>query len=111
MQEYILINRVPANYGQEEAKEVSEAWKKLTDHWKEAELFVSSFVFPREGGVIAGTQVNVSIGNMLTDNLKIVSVIIIKANDFVSATELAKSSPILQQHGSVEVREIMNRPS
>jgi hypothetical protein len=35
--------------------------------------------------------------------------IVIRAEDFESAGVLAKSSPILQQLGSVEIREIMTR--
>jgi hypothetical protein len=57
MKEYILINRVPANYGQAEAKEVSEAWKKVTDHWRDDGIFVNSFVFP-------GPAINLT-GNLL----------------------------------------------
>ncbi|MDN5286748.1 MAG: hypothetical protein JWR38_3022 [Mucilaginibacter sp.] len=111
MKQFILINRVPSSYGLTEAKEVAETWKKVTDQWKTTEMFVASFVFPSEGNIIAGSPVNVSFGNSLIDNLKIVSVIIIRANDFDAAVELAKSSPILQQQGSIEIREIMDRPS
>jgi hypothetical protein len=110
MKQYILINRVPAEYGQNEAKVVAEAWKLLTDQWKAAENFVISFVFPGAGSIATGHPANVLIGNVLSENLKIVSVIVVKAEDMEQAAQLASLSPILRQSGSVEIKEIMDRP-
>ena len=110
MKEFILINRVPVGYGQAEAKEVAEAWKQLTDEWKETDRFINSFVFPAEGRVASGQPVSIVCGDVLADDLKIVSVFIIKAVDFDSAAGLAKACPILHQAGSVEIREIMAKP-
>lgn len=110
MKEYILINRVPANYGQAEAKEVSEAWKKVTDQWRDGGIFVNSFVFPGPAINLKGNLLDQKNGDFKTNDSKIVSMIVIKTEDCENAGVLAKSSPILQQQGSVEVREIMTRP-
>lgn len=106
MKEYILINRVPANYGKAEAKEVSKAWKKVTGQWRDNGIFVNSFVFPGPAINLTDNPLDQTNGDSQTSGSKIVSMIVIKAEDFESAGLLAKSSPILQQQGSVEVREI-----
>lgn len=110
MKEFILINRVPVGYGQTEAKEVAAAWTQLTDEWKQAGKFIISFVFPAEGSIVFGQPVSISVGNVFADDLKIVSVIVIKADNLGSGAEMAKASPILRQAGSVEIREIMDKP-
>ena len=109
MKEYILINRVPENYDRTEAQKINEAWNIVTNKWKEDEIFIYSFVFPNKGYEIAESDRVVNNGYVLTNKLKVVSVIVIKANDLESAVELAKACPILDQAGTIEVREIMER--
>lgn len=111
MKEYILINRVPENYDRTDAQRINEAWNDVTQKWKEDEIFVSSFVFPNEGFEISEIDRHVNKQYVLTNNLKVVSVIIIKAENVESAVELAKACPHIEQSGTVEVREVMARPS
>lgn len=110
MKEYILINRVPANYDRTDAQKINDVWNMTTNKWKTDGIFVSSFVFPSDGYLISQSDKVVNKGNGLTNNLKIVSVIILKANDYESAIELAKACPHIGQSGTVEVREVMQRP-
>lgn len=110
MKEFILLNRVPLNYGPEDAKTVIALWNALTDKWKANDIFVSSFVFPREGYVVSGSAKKVTKETVAANNLKMVSCIIIRATDFEHALELAKACPILEQGGSVEVSEVQARP-
>ncbi len=109
MKQYILINRVPESYSRTDARAVSDKWNSISDKWKAEEIFVGSFVFPSTGYVISDTERIVSHENALTGEQKVVSVIILKANDYESAVELSKLCPILEQSGSVEVREVMVR--
>jgi hypothetical protein len=110
MKEYILLNRVPLNYGGKEAKEVIETWNNVMGKYKADSIFVTSFVFPNEGYVISGSEKTVKKETVSANNLKIVSTIVIKAASYEEAIELAKAFPILQQGGTVEVSEIMSRP-
>ncbi|WP_069658697.1 YciI family protein [Arcticibacter eurypsychrophilus] len=110
MNEYILINRVPANYGRTDALKINDAWNLVTRRWKENQIFVSSYVFPNEGYLISESERIVSKGNVLFNNLKLVSVIIIKAENYESAVQLAKQCPHMEQFGTVEVRETLPRP-
>jgi hypothetical protein len=111
MKEYILINRVPANYDRTDAQKINDAWNITTNKWKADGIFVTSFVFPSEGFLVSTTDKIVQNGNVLSDNLKVVSVIVLKANDYESAVVLAKECPHFEQSGTVEIREIMSRPS
>lgn len=110
MKEYILINRVPANYDRNDAQKINEAWSILTNKWKENEIFISSFVFPNEGYEVSESDRVIIKGYVLTNKLKVVSVIAIKASDFETAVELAKACPILDQLGTIEIREVIPRP-
>lgn len=111
MKEFILLNRVPLNYGPDDAKAVIATWNNLTDKWKADGIFVSSFVFPREGYVVSGSAKNVTKETIASNNLKIVSCIIINAISFDEAVAQAKACPILEQGGSVEISEVQARPA
>ncbi len=110
MKEYILLNRVPSNYGPVEAKQVREAWDKVLKKWKSDSLFVISFVFPNEGYVISGSEKIAKKEIVLANNMKIVSTIILKAKNFEDIIELAKECPIIEQGGTVEICEVQPRP-
>ena len=111
MKEYILINRVPVTYSTEDAKLVTTQWNALTDQWKAAGSFVSSFVFPSTGFVISGDPKTTSHETVLAGGLQMVSTIILRASDYEEVLVLAGQCPILRQGGSVEVVETMKRLS
>ncbi len=111
MKEYILINRVPEYYDKSYAQKINDTWNIVTQKWKEDEIFVSSFVFPSEGYEISESERIINKKNVLTNNLKVVSLIILKADNYESAIELAKSCPHIDQSGTVEIREIILKPS
>jgi hypothetical protein len=106
MKEYILINRVPADYSLEDAKSVSALWNVLTDEWKTEGIFVTSFIFPSKGFVISDGGASVVKENIFNNGFKIVSTIILKASSYDELIEKAKKCPILQQQGMVEVVEL-----
>lgn len=109
MQEYILLIRLPLNYGPEQASAVRAQWTSLTDQWKTEGIFVTSFVFPSESYVVSGND-NVANGEVISNGLRVISSLIIKASGFDEALLLAKKCPILKQGGTVEVREVQPRP-
>lgn len=105
----MLLIHLPLSYGAKQASVVREKWTALTDQWKANAIFVSSFVFPGAGYVVAGKD-TVTNKDITTDGLKLISTIIIRALDFKEAIQLAKMCPILEQEGIVEVREVQPRP-
>jgi hypothetical protein len=110
MKEYMLIIRVPVNYSPEDAKSVTVLWDKLTDEWKAGGSFVTSFVFPSAGFVISDDGSTAGRETVVSNGLKIVSTIVLRAADYEEVIEKAKYCPILKQNGKVEVAEIMARP-
>jgi len=110
MKEFILLNRVPAGYSAAEANAVREKWNLVTDKWKADNVFVSSFIFPGTGQVISGNERSVKKEMVLSNDLRMVSTIVIRAADIDAAVALSKSCPILEQGGMVEVNEIQPRP-
>ena len=105
------MNHVPLNYGPAEAKEVISIWNALTDGWKRDNVFVSGFVFPNKGVSVSVKEPTQNAGLKYRTNLKVVSIIVVKARDLHEAVELAKLCPIVNQGGLVEVNEILQRPS
>src|SRR5947207_1396698 len=103
MKEFILLNRVPAGYVAAEANAVREQWHRVTEKWKADNIFVSSFFFPGTGHVISGDERTVKKDLVLSNNLRMVSTIIIRAADIDAAVALSKLCPILEQGGMVEV--------
>jgi len=109
MKEYMLLIHLPLSYGPDQASALREKWTALTDQWKANGIFVSSFVFPGESYIVAGTN-SVTQKDIVSNGLKVVSTIIIRASDFKEAVQLAQNCPILEQEGIVEVREVQPRP-
>lgn len=108
MQEYILLVRLPITYGPEQAGAVRAQWTALTDQWKADGIFVTSFIAPAEGYVVSGATAEK--GQVVSNELRIVSNIILRAPNLEAALALAKKCPILEQGGTVEVRECQPRP-
>lgn len=109
MKEFILFVRVPITYTTEQAKAVNPEWTLVTDKWKADGIFVTSFVCPYDGYVISGTDRVVKKGQVVSDNLKVVSNIILLSENLESAVELAKACPVLKYGGTIEVREVQPR--
>lgn len=109
MKEFILIVRVPSTYTTEKAREVNPKWDIVLAKWKADNVFVTSFVFPGESQVITGKHRNTKKEIVVAVNLKIVSSIILRAENIDAAVELGKMCPILDYDGTVEIREIPPR--
>lgn len=109
MKEYVLMVRVPTSYSTEDAKAVNPAWDKVVAQWKADSIFVTSFIIPSESYVVAGAERTVRKETVTSDDLKMVSTIILNAASFEEAIELAKASPILDHGGTVEIREARPR--
>lgn len=108
MKEYILLIRLPLEYGSEQASAVRAKWKTLTDQWKEDGIFVTSFIFPGESHVVLGNGKVVN-EEVVSNDLRVISTIIIRTENFEEALSLAKKCLILEQGGTVEVREVQPR--
>lgn len=109
MEEFILFVRVPITYTTEQAKAVNPEWTLVTNKWKADGIFVTSFVCPGDSYVISGTNRLVKNEPVADNNLKIVSNIILLAEDMKQAVELAKACPVLNYGGSIEVRAVQPR--
>lgn len=109
--EYILLVRVPLNYGPEQAKEVREQWNMLLDKWKAKGTYVTSFVYPNEGYLVTGSEKSVTKEAVISNNFKLVSNMILRAVNYEAALELAKECPVLEQGGMIEVKEVQPRPN
>jgi hypothetical protein len=109
MKEFILFVRVPITYTTEQAKAVTPEWNLVTDKWKADGIFVTSFVCPNDSYVISGTDRSVKKEPVVAGNQKVVSNIILLAENLESAVELAKVCPVLNYGGSIEVRSVQPR--
>jgi len=109
MKEFSLLVRVPVGYSNEQAKAVNPLWQTLLDKWKADGVYVISFVFPGESFVVAGTDRTVKPDTVISDNLRVVSNIILRAESMEEAIELAKACPILDHGGTVEIRACQPR--
>lgn len=109
MKEFILFVRVPITYTTEQAKAVTPEWNLVTDKWKADGIFVTSFVCPNDSYVISGTDRSVKKEPVVAGNQKVVSNIILLAENLESAVELAKVCPVLNYGGSIEVRAVQPR--
>lgn len=110
MKEFILLVRVPTTYSSEQAKAVNPKWDIVLAKWKADSIFVTSFIFPSEGYVLSGTDRLTKKEAVISENLKVVSSIILRSANLETAIELAKVCPVLDYGGTVEVREIPPRP-
>ena len=109
MKEFSLLVRVPVTYSNEQAKVVNPQWQKVLDKWKANGVYVISFVFPGESYVVAGPERAVKQDTVVSDNLRVVSNIILRAETMEDAIELAKACPILMRGGTVEIRACQPR--
>lgn len=108
MKEYILLIRLPLDYGSEHASAARPQWTALTDQWKAEGIFVTSFIFPGESYVVSGDS-SIIKEQVISDGLTVISNLVIRASNFDEALSLAKKCPILKQGGTVEVREVQPR--
>lgn len=109
MKEFILLIRLPQDYGSEQALAVREQWNALTGQWKADGTFVTSFVFPSKSYVISENG-KVTNEQVIANGRRIISCIVVKAPDIDAALSLGKKCPVLAQNGTVEVREVQPRP-
>lgn len=108
MKEFILLVRLPLEYGADQASAVRAQWTAVTDQWKSDALFVTSFVFPGESHIISNGD-KLSKEPATSDNRRLISCIVLKAADLKTALALANKCPVLAQEGMIELREIMPR--
>lgn len=106
MKQFSLLVRVPNSYGGEQAKAINPQWDKLIEKWKSDGVYILSFPFPGESYTVSGAEKITKKETVLSDNLKVVSNLVLQAKDMEQALELAKECPILPFGGTVEVREI-----
>ncbi|HEY0771901.1 MAG TPA: hypothetical protein VGD31_16360, partial [Sphingobacteriaceae bacterium] len=106
MKQFSLLVRVPDTYGKEQAQLAGPLWDKLIDQWKEEGVYILSFPFPGESYTVSGSEKIVRKETVLSNNLKVVSNIVLQSESMEQALDLAKSCPILLYGGTVEVREI-----
>lgn len=109
MKEFILLVRVPTTYSTEQAKAVNPKWDIVLAKWKADNTFVTSFVFPGESYVLSGAERLVKKEVVVSNNVKVVSNIILLAASLEEAVDLAKACPVLDHGGTIEVREIPPR--
>ena len=109
MKEFILLVRVPLTYSSEQAKEVNPKWEAVINKWKAGNVFVTSFAFPGNSFVLSGEDRAVNNNPVISDNLRLVSSIIVTAADSNIAINLAKLCPVLDYAGNIEIREIQQR--
>jgi hypothetical protein len=106
MKDFSLLVRVPITYTTEDAKTVGAHWDELLAKWKRDKVYVVSFAFPGKSHVITGPEKELTTVPVLSDNLRVVSNIVLRLPSIEDAIALAKEFPILAYGGSVEVREI-----
>lgn len=109
MKEFILVVRLPVTYTKQ-TTEVNEKWTKLLQKWKTDNVYVISFVFPSEGYVLSGSEIATKKESVVANNTRVVSSIVLLATDIEAAIELARAFPIFEFGGTVEVREVQQRP-
>jgi hypothetical protein len=102
--------RVPITYTPEQVVAANEVWKVLLDKWKQQNIYITSFPFPSDGSLVSGKEKTVTNGSVITNGFKVVSNIFLSAESEESAIELAKTFPVLEYGGSVEIRKIQQRP-
>ncbi len=105
LKKFVLVVRVPEAYGGEQAKAVNPEWDKAIDYWKAVGAYVESFAFPAKGYVISGSDKRADEGMITWGGQKVVSIVVLRAENIAQANELAKRCPILNHGGTVEVRE------
>jgi len=105
LKKFVLVVRVPETYTSEQAKKVGPEWDKTLEYWKAQGVYVESFAFPQPGYIISGRDKQAEAGMITWGGQKVVSIVVLQAENIAQATELAKRCPVLDYGGSVEVRE------
>jgi hypothetical protein len=103
--QFSLLVRVPISYTTEQAQAVGPQWDELLKDWKVKNLYFLSFAFPGASNVV-GADGTVSSKPVISDNLRVVSNIVLQCTNLDEALAQAQRCPILAHGGSVEVREI-----
>ena len=111
MKEFSFIVRVPLTYSREQVQQAGAIWNSLIEKWKSDGIYITSFPFPGEGYLVSGKNRETTKESVVSNNTRVVSNIFLKAEDFEKAIALAKTFPILDYEGTVEVREIPPRPA
>jgi len=76
------------------------------EEWKSKKIYVISFAFPGNSYVVSGAAQIITHESVVTNNLRVVSVIVLLAPGLEDACNLAKEIPVLAYGGSVEIREL-----
>ena len=105
LKKFVLVIRVPQSYDSEQAKKVGSAWDMTLESWKAEGVYVESFACPAPGYIITGQDRQVEPGLITWGGQKVVSIVVLQAENITQATALAKQCPILEHGGTVEVRE------
>ncbi|GGH00067.1 hypothetical protein GCM10007415_39950 [Parapedobacter pyrenivorans] len=105
LKKFVVVVRVPETYDTELAKKVGPKWDKTIEYWKAQGVYVESFAFPQPGYIISGRDKHAEPGMITWGGQKVVSIVVLQAENMTEATELAKRCPVLDYGGSVEVRE------
>ena len=113
MKKFVLLVRFSTKktLPPEQLKLLTEKWKALVEKWTKQGNFVASYVLPAEGFLIVGADKKIEKSFSLTaDGFKVVSVIILSANNLEEAAEFAKAAPNLDEDGTIEIREVASVP-
>jgi hypothetical protein len=106
MKQFSLLVRVPITYSMEQVKLVTPQWDKLLGEWKDSGVYVLSFAFPGESYTVSGPEKIINKEAVLSNDLKVVSNLVVQTGDMQQALKLAGACPVLSHGGTVEVREI-----
>jgi hypothetical protein len=109
MKDFSFLVRVPVTYSPEQVKAANSKWNALIEQWKQDGIYITSFPFPAEGYIVSGSY-KAEKKSVISDNLRVVSNIFLRSGSIEDAVELAKQFPVLEYGGTVEVREIQQRP-
>src|SRR5690606_30714377 len=85
MKQYSLLVRVPDTYTTEQARKAGPQWDKVLEQWKADGVYVLSFAFPGEGYTVTGKEKEVKKETVFSDNLRVVSNIVLQAKTMEDA--------------------------
>ena len=109
MSEFLYVYRGgnPAALSPEQMQQVMQKWMSWMQGLAEkGHLKDRGHPLEAGGKVVGGRSKNVTDGPYAEKDL-VGGYSLIEANDLAQATELSKGCPILERHGSVEIRPIM----
>lgn len=105
LKKFVLVVRVPQTYDTEQAKKVAPEWDRTLEYWNGQGAYVESFPFPQPGYILSGSDRQAEAGMITWGGQKVVSMVVLQAENMEQAMELAKRCPVLDYGGTVEVRE------